>query len=121
MDLVSAAQAAGEIIIQVEIDPREGSGVIPNDWVALLGAGKRVVRGTNNSMLRELPALAPVFPRDYSYEIFWLVFPRKGDDGQPLFFSSDSYAELAVQVQGKVGKVRWPVPEYLRQRFARGQ
>ncbi len=62
--LVREAEAAGEIVIQVEIDPREGSGVIPNDWVALLGtrtgqaAASRTVRGASKPKLRDLPALA---------------------------------------------------------------
>ena len=119
-EMISAAMASGDIMIQVEIDPREGSGIIPSDWVALLGprhadsASPRVVRGLNSPKLRELQALAAVPPRDYSYEFFWLVFPSKAEDGLPLFSPSDSEAELAVQIQGKVGKVRWPIPNYLR-------
>ena len=119
-EMVSAAMASGDIMIQVEIDPREGSGIIPSDWVALLGprradsASPRVVRGLNSPKLRELQALAAVPPRDYSYELFWLVFPSKAADGLPLFSPSDSEAELAIQIQGKVGKVRWPIPTYLR-------
>jgi len=117
--LVEVAMSAGEIIIQIEIDPREGSGVIPSDWVALLGprsypsSSPPVVRGSSLPRLRQLPALAPISPRDYSYEIFWLVFPSKGDDGRPLFSDSDREAELTVRIHGKLGKVRWPTPAYL--------
>ena len=118
--LVTQAEAAGEIVILVEIDPREGSGVIPNDWVALLGtrteqgATSRAVRGVSKPKLRDLPALAGGAPRDYSYEMFWLVFPAIGEDGQPLFSPADREAELSVRIHSKVGKVRWPVPEYIR-------
>jgi hypothetical protein len=118
--LVTEAEAAGEIVIQVEIDPREGSGVIPNDWVALLGtrtgqaAASRTVRGASKPKLRDLPALAGGAPRDYSYEVFWVVFPAKGEDGQPLFSAADKEAELSVRIHGKEGKVRWPVPDYIR-------
>jgi hypothetical protein len=118
--LVAEAEAAGEIVVQVEIDPREGSGVIPNDWVALLGtrtepgAASRAVRGASRPKLRDLPALAGGVPRDYSYEVFWVVFPAQGEDGQPLFSPADREAELSVRIGGKVGKVRWPVPEYIR-------
>jgi hypothetical protein len=120
LELVSAAIASGDIIIQVEIDPREGSGIIPSDWIALLGPRRvdsgspRVVRGLNSPKLRDLEALAVVPPRDYSYELFWLVFPSKLADGLALFSPSDGEAELAVQIQGKIGKVRWPIPTYLR-------
>ena len=34
--LVGEAEQSGDIILLIEIDPREGSGVIPLDWVALL-------------------------------------------------------------------------------------
>jgi hypothetical protein len=120
--LVTEAEAAGEIVIQVEIDPREGSGVIPNDWVALLGArtpagtASRAVRGVAKPKLRDLPALAGGAPRDYSYEVFWVVFPAQGEDGQPLFSAADREAELSVRIHGKEGKVRWPVPGHLRRR-----
>jgi len=112
--LVAAGQAAGEIIIQIEIDPREGSGIIPSGWVALLGNSPRFVRGSNAPQLRDLPALAPLPPRDYAYEIFWLVFPSKTEDGQPIFSAADRETEMSVQIQGKVGKIKFPIPDYLR-------
>ncbi|MCX6603966.1 MAG: hypothetical protein NTV52_10260 [Acidobacteria bacterium] len=112
--LVADAQAAGEIIIQVEIDPREGSGIIPSGWVALLGNSPRFVRGTSTPKLQNLAALAPLAPRDFAYEIFWLVFPNKAEDGQPLFSPADRETELSVQIQGKVGKIKFPIPDYLR-------
>ncbi len=114
---VMSALAADEVVFQVEIDPREGSGIIPNDWVALLGprreaaAPQRAVRGISNPKLRDYPALAVVAPRDYSYELFWLVFPKTGEDGQPLFASTDREAELAVRIHGKVGKLKFPIPD----------
>lgn len=120
--LVEKALSAGEIVIQVEIDPREGSGVIPADWIGLLGpkgtppAGSRLVRGKTVPDLRENPALTPVAPRDYSYELFWLVFSTTAEDGKPVFTASDKEAELSVRIQGKVGKVSWPVPGYLFRR-----
>jgi hypothetical protein len=97
-----------------------GSGIIPSDWVALLGPRQlnqsvpRAVRGTSRPDLRNLPALAVVPPRDYSYEVFWVVFPAIGPDGQRLFAPGDTEAELSVRIQGKVGKVRLPVPESIR-------
>lgn len=112
--------ASGEIIVQIEIDPREGSGIIPSDWVALLGPRQlkqstpRVVRGSSRPELRNLPALAAVPPRDYSYEVFWMVFPSIGPDGKRLFAPDDTEAELSVRIQGKVGKVRLQVPESSR-------
>ena len=117
---VASALAASDIVFQVEIDPREGSGIIPSDWVALLGPRReaaeprRAVRGISNPKLRDYPALAAVAPRDYSYEIFWLVFPSTAEDGKPLFASTDREAELAVRIHGKVGKVKLPIPEHFK-------
>lgn len=34
--IVTEAQAPGGLVVMVEIDPREGSGVIPLDWEAFL-------------------------------------------------------------------------------------
>ncbi len=112
--LVADGKAAGEIVIQIEIDPREGSGIIPSGWVALLGNSPRFVRGVSSPQLRNLAALAPLAPRDFAYEIFWLVFPNKAQDGQPLFSPTDRETEMSVQIQGKVGKIKFPIPEYLR-------
>lgn len=36
VSLVNEAERAGDTVVMVEIDPREGSGVIPNDWEAFL-------------------------------------------------------------------------------------
>ena len=113
-NLVADAQAAGDLIFQIEIDPREGSGIIPGDWVALLGNAPRLVRGINTPQLRNLPALAPLAPRDYAYDIFWVVFPNKAEDGQPLFAAADRETELRVQIAGKVGKIRFQVPGDLK-------
>jgi len=47
--LVAEAEAMAGTVVMVEIDPREGSGVIPSDWEAFLqpkGAAARAVRGT---------------------------------------------------------------------------
>jgi hypothetical protein len=38
-ELVTEAGAAGDTVILVEIDPREGSGVIPLEWGAFLRTG----------------------------------------------------------------------------------
>ena len=112
--LVADAQAAGNLIFQIEIDPREGPGIIPGDWVALLGNTHHLVRGINSPQLRNLPALAPLAPRDYAYEIFWVVFPTKAEDGQQLFSTADRETELRVQIAGKVGKIRFQVPGDLK-------
>lgn len=58
-ELVREATAAGDVVMMVEVDPREGSGVIPNDWSAFLGPvgnDRDVVRGTNTPELEKVRA-----------------------------------------------------------------
>lgn len=122
LKLVSDAEAAGDTVVLVELDPREGSGVIPQDWIATLCARSasnvplRVVRGTNIPRLRDLPALVGSGRRDYAYDIFWLVFPLRTESGERLFRSDDREAELGVRIYDKVGKVRWAIPDSIRSR-----
>jgi hypothetical protein len=119
---VAEAEKAGDTVVMVEIDPREGSGVIPNDWAAFLQAETpdfaepRAVRGVDTPRLREVKALAGVLRRNYDYDRFWVVFPLKDGDGKPLFLPSDTHAELVVRIFEKEGRVRWPIPESVRQR-----
>lgn len=121
--LVAEAEAVQGTVILVEIDPREGSGVIPQDWTAMLrpraeGAEpSRSVRGTSVPKLRDVRALAGTERRDYAYDVFWVVFPLHTADGQPLFSQADREAELVVRIYDKVGRVRWPIPDSVRRRL----
>lgn len=61
--LVAEGEAAGQTVGLVEIDPREGSGVIPNDWQAFLQPKRqpsvdgRAKIGVNSPSLRDAKAL----------------------------------------------------------------
>jgi hypothetical protein len=118
--LVAEADKAGDTVVMVEIDPREGSGVIPNDWSAFLqaqvpeGETPRTMRGLDTPKLREVKALAGVMRRNYDYDRFWVVFPLTHSDGKPLFGPGDTQAELVVRVAGKEGRVRWPIPQMIK-------
>lgn len=117
--LVSEAEAAGDTIILVEIDPREGSGVIPLGWRAFLRPKKdenRVVPGVNTPALRRTRALAGKLPRNYDYDRFWVIFPLHTPDGAPLFDTSTTEAELVVRIHEKEGRVSWPVPASIQDR-----
>lgn len=112
--LVTEATAAGDIVILLEVDPREGSGVIPNDWGALLGpAGddRHVAPGTNKPALEKAKALRGVYRRDYNYERLWVVFPSTAADGTPLFPPEARQAELTVRILNKEGHVTFPIPD----------
>ncbi len=121
--LVAEAEAAGDTVVMVEIDPREGSGVIPLEWEGFLQpkgtksglAGS--VSGTKNPGLRNVQALAGVLRRNYDYDRFWLVFPLANEAGEPIFSSSTREAELVVRIYNKEGRVSWPIPESIRCRI----
>jgi hypothetical protein len=125
--LVREADAAGDTVIMVEIDPREGSGVIPLDWAAFLGpkglgpGEPGAVKGTSVPRLRDLHALSGGFRRDYDYEVFWVVFPLVTEAGKSLFPEGVAEAELLVRIYNKEGHVNWPVPESIRRRSSPGE
>ncbi|HEV2859932.1 MAG TPA: hypothetical protein VGX48_02875 [Pyrinomonadaceae bacterium] len=119
--LVAEADAPSQLVAMVELDAREGSGVIPLDWRAALrpkGAGAaREVAGVNTPKLRHVKALAGVARRDYAYEVFWLVFPLASADGGPSLPPSTDAVELVVGIYNKEGRVSWRLPDSLRRRL----
>ena len=124
--LVHEAEAAGDTIVMVEIDPDEGSGVVPLDWDAFLGPrggmskeldSDLFVSGVKVGTLRKQKALQGVRRRNYDYDRFWIVFPLVREDGTPLFSSQDKEAALVVSIYERDGIVRWPIPASIRQRI----
>jgi len=118
--LVREAEQSGDLIFLVEIDPREGSGVIPLDWVALLqpkggnGDASGAVKGQSVPKLRGVRALSGVFRRDYDYEQFWVVFPTQGDSALALLGPGVTEAELFVRIFNKEGHVAWRIPDSVK-------
>jgi hypothetical protein len=117
--LVTEAEQAGDTVVMVEIDPREGSGVIPDDWGAFLQPATDSdttggVKGSDTPSLRTVRALSGVLRRNYDYDRFWVVFPLKYPDGTPLFSSVDATAELVVRIHDREGRVKWPIPPGFR-------
>jgi glycine/D-amino acid oxidase-like deaminating enzyme len=111
-DLVTEAETGIDTAFIVELDPREGSGVIPRDWEAFLQVKDRPdtsVRGTIEPRLRDVRALAGVLRRNYDYDRFWVTFSTTAD-GKPLFGPGDRVAQLIVRIHDKEGRVEWPVP-----------
>jgi hypothetical protein len=107
--LVTEAEAVGGTVVMVEIDPREGSGVIPLDWEAFLqpeGQPEVAVRGTNRPELRNVQALAGVLRRNYDYDRFWVVFPNNSDAG--YLKPGVQNIQLVIRIHDKEGRVEWP-------------
>ena len=111
--LMAAAERPNTTVIMIELDPDEGSGVIPLNWEAFLqprNAADRAVRGTKAPQMRDIIALAGVSPRNYDYDRFWMTFPLSRDSGEPLFNTTDREAELSVRIYDREGSVHWPIP-----------
>lgn len=120
--LVAEAEAAGDTVIMVEIDPREGSGVIPLDWrVFLQPKGQRPgspgsISGIKSPHLRSVKALAGVMRRDYDYDVFWVVFPLFENNASVLP-PGTSEIELLVGIYNTEGRVSWQIPEFIKQKI----
>jgi hypothetical protein len=120
--LVAEAEAAGDTVIMVEIDPDEGSGVVPLEWQAFLqpknlkDSDIQPVSGVNTPKLRGVRALAGVVERDYNYDVFWMVFRLLTEKGQPILPSSVREAELVVRIYNREARVSWLVPDSIRNR-----
>ncbi len=121
--LVVEAEKENSLILLVEIDPREGSGVIPNDWRVLLNAkgsgteSNKPIRGVKNQSLGEILALKGVSNRDYDYDLFWVAFPLKDESGKPFWNSVPTELELVVGIYNKEGRVTWKVSDALKLRI----
>jgi hypothetical protein len=121
--LVAEAEAIGDTIVIVDIDPREGSGVIPNDWQAFLQAksGNTVqvnaAVGVSANKLRDIKVVASAVARDYDYDRFYVIFPLKDENGEPIFSEATKEAELVVRIYHKEGKVSWTMPDSIYKRM----
>lgn len=120
--LVEEAEAVEGTVMLVEIDPREGSGVIPLDWLALLRPlgvddPSRIVRGRSEPRLRHVRALQGVLERDYAFDIFWIVCPLVTEAGDPLLPDEVHQAEMIVRIHEKEERVAWTIPSSIRDRM----
>lgn len=119
---VSDAEGLAETIVLIELDPREGSGVIPLDWAAYLqpvGADPEAGHATKGVLLergRQYPALAGVEKRDYDFDVFWVGFQLRGSSAA-TFMKDAPMAELAVRVQSSEGRVKLAIPPSIRSRL----
>jgi len=121
--LVIAAEKIESLIVLIEIDPREGSGVVPNNWRASLKPkdaeqnSNSAVRGIDRNDLREVAALKGSVNRDYDYDIFTVEFPLKDEDGDSFWKTVPAEIELTVGIYSKEGRVSWKVSEALKTRI----
>ena len=122
-ELVSEAEKTAGLVALIEINPREGSGIIPLDWHTTLqpkGAKEDsplAIAGTPMPELRRVKAFATVAPRDYAYDVFWIVFPMRDPQGKLIWETPPDAIELVVDIRDKRGRVSWRVDDSLRQRL----
>lgn len=92
----------GPFVFLVELDPREGSGVIPKDWsVHLKPAAGDSIEGRVVD-LRDNPVFQGVRPRDYDYDQFWIYF-ENNDQLRPDLRSF----EVTVRIYNDKGRVQF--------------
>ena len=121
--LVTEAEKIDGLVVYIELNPREGSGVIPLDWQATLRPkGSKddlslAITGKSTPALREVKALTRVGPRDYAYDVFWVVFPRRDKQGKLIWETPPEEIELVVGINDMRGRVSWRVNDSLRQRL----
>jgi hypothetical protein len=121
--LVADAEAAGDLVMMIEIDPAEGSGVIPLDWRVFLQPGgfrpgsDGAVAGIKSPQLRNMKVFRGVTKRDYEYDVFWVVFPLVDENKKSLFDDSVTSFELLVGIYKKEGKITWPISPSMRARM----
>jgi hypothetical protein len=113
-EVAGAVATADAWFVFVELDPREGSGVIPREWISRFGLRENESR---QAVGQALPAegvwksLMSAFPRDYSYDTFLLKFPKSAPGGVSLLEPGE--AELRVRIYNKQGRALWKVPASL--------
>ena len=122
-ELVMEAEKIDGLVAIIEINPREGSGIIPLTWNALLqpkGAKEGSplsILGINRPDLRQFRALTTVAPRNYDYDVFWLVFPMKDREGKGIWDTPPDTIEIVINIGEKHGRMCWRVNDSLRQRL----
>lgn len=121
--LVAEAESVGHLVIMVEINPNEGSGVIPLDWRVILQpkdlpAGlPGAITGSKEPQLRRMPVMAGLFGRNYEYDVFWVSFPLVDEKRVPLISPDLSEIQLIVGIYESEGSISWKMPESIRQKI----
>lgn len=121
--LVAQAEAVGDLVALVEVDPAEGSGVVPVDWRIFLQPGGFVVgnegavAGIKAPELRQMKLFSGVTRRDYEYDAFWVIFPLVDGNKKPFFGESVNTIEVSIGIESSEGKLSWTITPDLRARI----
>jgi hypothetical protein len=121
--IVKDAEEAGNLVIMIEIDPNEGSGVIPLDWRVFLQpkglkpGSEGAITGLKAPHLRKMPALSGVYGRNYEYDVFWVTFPLVDEHKKPLLAGDVQDIQLIVGIYSSEARISWKMPESIRERI----
>lgn len=121
--IVSDAEDAGDLVVMVEINPNEGSGVIPLDWRVFLQpkglppGSSGAIPGLKSPFLRNMPGLSGLYGRNYEYDVFWIVFPLVNEKKEPLFSPDIAELQLIVGIYSSEGRISWKMPDSIRQKI----
>lgn len=122
-ELITEAEKVAGLVAVIEINPREGSGIVPLNWWATLqpkGANEDsplAIAGINNPELRQFRALTTVAPRNYDYDVFWVVFPLRDRQGKLIWETPPDRIEIVIRIRDKQGRMSWRVNDSLRRRL----
>lgn len=123
--IVKDAEAAGDLVVMIEIDPNEGSGVIPLDWRVFLQpknlprGAEGAVTGVKSPHLRRVPALSGLYGRNYDYDVFWVTFPLINEQKKPLLSADLAEIQLIVGIYENEARISWRMPESLKEKIKR--
>jgi len=113
IELVRSAETIGGIVVMLEFDPNEGSGVVPRGWSALLRVNQQgPIAGRQSPELRNVKVFQGTHKRNYDYDRFWVLFPLKGTS-EAVRIASPTI-QVTVQIEGKEETISWTVPASLR-------
>lgn len=118
--LVKEADDVAHLVVIVEINPNEGSGVIPLDWRVFLqpkvskSDSKVAITGVKSPQLRKMVGMHGNLKRNYEYDIFWVAFPLVDENKVPLIPIDTPEIQLVVGIYTKEGIVTWRMPESIR-------
>lgn len=121
--IVKDAEEAGDLVIMIEINPNEGSGVIPLDWRVFLQSkglqpgSNGAVHGIKSPHLRKVPALSGLYGLNYEYDVFWVVFPLVDDKKVSTLPADVSDIQLIVGIYGSEARISWKMRDSIREKI----
>ena len=121
--IVKDAESAGDLVVMIEINPNEGSGVIPLDWRAFLqpkglkAGSEGAIPGIKSPHLKKVPALSGLYGRNYEYDAFWVVFPLTHPTKGAQLSADIAEIQLIVGIYGSEGRISWKMLESIREKL----